>query len=274
MEPSKEKAKLVERLRNPRFRPREGRFLAEGVRVVREVLGASLKLEVSFAVISPRLSRSDPEGIVRKLLEERAIPTYQVSDPALSLHSDTQTHQGVLMVVREPMEVPDFLEAGGQARVLLLDRIQDPGNAGNLIRAARAFGLTGVLSLDGTVDVWNPKVVRASAGALAHVPVTRLPWSEAEARVGGRSLALLAADAGGDPLGSYQPVTSWALAVGNEGAGVRKEILEKASKVLAVPMAGGADSLNAGAAGAILMYALCSPAPGEAAAEDGRERKD
>jgi TrmH family RNA methyltransferase len=269
MDLSREKAKLVERLRNPRFRPREGHFLVEGIRGVRETLGASLSLEVRFAVASPRLTSSQAGSAVQASLDGAGFPVVRVTDAKLGELSDTENHQGVLLVAREPTNAMTLLEGHEPTRVLLLDQIQDPGNAGNLIRAAWAFGLTGVVVLDGTVDVWNPKVVRASAGALAHIPVARLPGAETSPWLGERGLELLVADAGGEDLGGVRPGGSWALTVGNEGMGVRKEILGRAARVLAIPMAGGADSLNAGAAGAIFLYSLCSP-PGGPRANAGQ----
>ncbi len=107
-------------------------------------------------------------------------------------------------------------------RILLLDGVQDPGNAGTLIRAARAFGLTGVFALEGTVDPFNPKVVRASAGALAHIPVVRLPWAEVARWLAEEEIPLLVADAGRGGCEGSRPFRPLGPGVGNEGAGARE----------------------------------------------------
>jgi TrmH family RNA methyltransferase len=111
------------------------------------------------------------------------------------------------------------------------------------------------------VDLLNPKVVRASAGALAHVPVHRLPWRETAEWLEERGIPLLVGGAGGRDIRSVPPLSAWALAIGNEGAGVREELRKAAAQVVGIPMDPEADSLNAGVAGAILMFGL-NPIPG------------
>jgi RNA methyltransferase, TrmH family len=253
---SKSKAKLLERLRNPRQRPREGAFLVEGARSAREFLRASLPLEIRLGLVSPSLAGS-PEG--REVLDALAGARFTVEelpDRELEAVSDVQRPQGVILVVSEPQGVLQQVRAGPGTRILILDGVQDPGNAGTLIRAARAFGLDGVVALDGTVDHWNPKVVRSSAGSLAHIPVARLPWSEASRWLREQGVALFVADPAGEDVRGFRPSAPWALAVGNEGGGPRREVVGEARRVLAIPMAPEVDSLNAGMAGSILLFTL------------------
>jgi TrmH family RNA methyltransferase len=253
---SKEKRKLVERLRSPRFRPREGLFLVEGARGVAEVLAGRLPLEIRFALVSPRLEEIQGGVTLREKVAEGGFPVLEVEDTEMREISETEAPQGVLLVVEEPQDPWGPLYADGAPRLLVLDGVQDPGNVGTLLRGARAFGATGVLALDGTADPWNSKAVRAAAGAFAHLPVVRTPWPEANEWLRARAVPLLAADAQGEDVRAYASGPSWALAVGNEGAGTRAEILESAQGVVAVPMAPGVDSLNAGVAGSVLLYAL------------------
>jgi TrmH family RNA methyltransferase len=139
---------------------------------------------------------------------------------------------------------------------LLLDRLQDPGNMGTLIRAARAFGVDAVVVLDGSVDPWNPKAVRAAAGASFRTHIAQVRWVEARPWLEEQQIEILAADASGDDVRSIQPGGSWALAIGNEGAGLRADLSAASTKSIAIPMPGGAESLNAGVAGSILLYSL------------------
>ena len=140
--------------------------------------------------------------------------------------------------------------------MLLLDAIQDPGNMGTLIRAARAFGVTTVVALDGSVDPWNPKAVRASAGASFHLDVVRAPWADVGPWLERCTVEVLAADAAGRDVSEVEPKAPWALAVGNEGAGLRPEITQAAVLKVGIPMEAEVDSLNAGVAGSILLYVL------------------
>jgi TrmH family RNA methyltransferase len=113
-----------------------------------------------------------------------------------------------------------------------------------------------VFVLEGAVDPFNPKVVRASAGALSHIPVVRLPWRDAKSWLAERGVRVLAADSAGEDVRTVQVQTPWALCIGNEGAGVRTDLKAGAEQLVGIPMRTGVDSLNAGLAGAILLFAL------------------
>jgi TrmH family RNA methyltransferase len=258
---SKEKSKLVQRLRSPRLRAREGLFLVEGVRCVGEFLQATLPLTPRFAIASPRLLDAGGGPELLADLRARGLLLLEVETGELNALAHAETTQGVLLVVEEPRcSWPPWPDPGSR-RLLLLDGIQDPGNVGTLIRAARAFGLDAVLALDGTADPWGPKTVRSGAGAHAHVPVFRMPWTEARDRLGDMGLPILVAEADGTDVRGWSGPPGWALVLGNEGAGVRAEVQDLAEVCLAIPMADAVDSLNVAVAGAILLFALTPPTP-------------
>lgn len=247
---SQRRASLVSRLRVPKTRSAEGAVLIEGVRAVREALDAGV--EVRFAVSSPRLETT-AEG--RALAERlQALDLTRMDDDDLAKVSDTEHAQGVLLVTAEPLSTLGAIRAGG--RYLVLDGVQDPGNAGTLVRAAVAFGLDGVLCVEGTVDPWIPKTVRASAGMIFRIPVVRAKAAEVVERLREAGVPILVADAGGTDVSTRRTRGSFALAVGNEGAGVRPELTEGAEEAIGVPMPGPAESLNVAMAGSILLHAL------------------
>lgn len=258
---SQTREKLLGRLRRRRTREREGLFLVEGVRSAEEALahGAAVR----FAVVAPRLASSAGGDALLERISAAGIDVERVDDALLPELSDTETPQGVLLVCEESgwtmEDVPPPGPSGGRA--LLLDGIQDPGNLGTLVRAAAAFGIPAVVALDGTVDPFNPKAVRAAAGALFRVRVVRAPWDEARAWLAREEVALLVGDADGADVAAIHRSASWALAVGNEGAGARPGLGAEGTAV-AVPMPGGSESLNAGVAGSILLYALTREARG------------
>lgn len=253
---SKERTKLIDRLKHPRFRPREGLFLVEGVRGVGEMLSGPQCQKLRFALHSPRIVSTPAGQEVMKLISRSGVGTEAVSDQELAALSDTEQSQGVLLVVEEPSR--DFLDlvTAPSPRVLLLDGIQDPGNAGTLIRSAWAFGMQGVVALEGTVDIFNAKVVRAASGALGHIPVARAQWSEVQGWAEREGIPLLVADSSGQDVRAMDPLSSFALVIGNEGGGPRPEVTQAASRIVAIPMEPGVDSLNAGLAGAILLFSL------------------
>ena len=252
--PSKNKTLLIERLKTRKGRPREGLVLVEGVRCVREALAADL--EARFAVRSPRLLGGEAGRALAAELSGRGVPVDELDDADLDRLADTEHPQGVLLVCEEAKRrLPDLPSPAGRG-IVILDGIQDPGNLGTLVRAARTFGVTVAVALDGSVDPWNAKAVRASAGACFHMDLVRAPWAELGPWLESRSVELLAADPDGRDVGEVEPSAPWALAVGNEGAGLRPEIIASAAHRIAIPMAAGADSLNAGVAGSILLYVL------------------
>lgn len=252
---SQRREKLIGRLRVPKMRAREASVLVEGVRAVSEALDAGV--DVSFAVVSHRLVET---GGGAELLERLAAHDVDsVEESELGRLSDTERDQGVLLVCAEPSSGPDALV--GQKRYLVLDGVQDPGNAGTLIRAAVAFALDAVVCLDGTVDPWGPKPVRASAGMIFRLPVVRVTAEELVGRLRESGVPLLVADARGKDVDSYPVGEAFAIAVGNEGRGVRSLLAESAEASLAVRMPGGAESLNVAMAGAILLHALTRSTP-------------
>jgi TrmH family RNA methyltransferase len=251
---SKSRRQLIERLKTRKGRPREGLVLVEGVRAAAAALAGGA--DVRFVVRSPRLLESEPGRALAAALSERGSEAHEVDDADLADLSDTEHPQGVLCVCAEPSLDLVQLRDHDPSTLLLLDGVQDPGNLGTLIRAAQAFGVDAVIVLDGSVDPWNPKAVRAAAGANFHVRVARTPWSEAGPWLEERGTEILAADPDGDDVRSLEPGPSWALVVGNEGAGLREEVVAAAAKRVSIPMPGDAESLNAGVAGSILLYGL------------------
>jgi len=281
---SKNRRQLIERLKTRKGRPREGLVLVEGVRASAEVLAAGA--HIRFVIRSPRLLDTEAGRTLASTLAGRGPETEEVDDADLAALSDTEHPQGVLCICTEPgLDLAQLRTSlatssvtssatssatspaasprtssptGAPATVLLLDALQDPGNLGTLIRAARAFGVDAVIVLDGSVDPWNPKAVRAAAGASFHVQIARAPWTEAGRWLEEKGIEILAADPAGDDVRSLQVGGSWALAVGNEGAGLRAEIVAASTKRLAIPMQGMVESLNAGVAGSILLHSLLS----------------
>ena len=190
-------------------------MLVEGVRAAGEALGSGAA--VRFAVCSPALTRSPAAEALLAELEARGVAPDRVGEREMAALSATASPQGILLVCEEPSVALEAMPAAGDARFLVLDGIQDPGNLGTLVRTARAFGLTAVIALDGTVDPWNARVVRASAGCVFRVPVVRAPWSEVRAWAAGAQV--IVADAAGQDVATLSVTPPWMLVVGNEGAG-------------------------------------------------------
>lgn len=250
MEMSQRRRRLLARLRTRKARVKEALVLVEGVRAVSEALDTGTR--VSFAVTSPRLSTTEAGAALGRRLAE--LDCASVTDRELAESADTDHPQGVLLVCEEPVSALSDLPDSG--RFLILDAVQDPGNVGTLVRSAVAFGLDAIICLDGTVDPWGAKVVRASAGMMFRLPVVACGVDEALAAFRERGVPLLVSSPEGADANRHRGLASFGLVVGNEGAGVRGDFRGAAPATVAVSMTGPAESLNVGIAGSILMHML------------------
>jgi TrmH family RNA methyltransferase len=241
-------------LQQRKGREAAGRFVAEGIRVVEDLLASTPRLR--WAAVSSSLEDSERGRALVEQIEARGVPLCRLSDAGFAAHAATETPQGVLAVADAPGgRLADLLEAPATPRVLLvLDAVQDPGNFGTLVRSAEALGAAGVISLPGTVDPWNPKAIRAAVGSSFRLPIASAEWPAAAEALRSAGYRLLAGAVGGAPV----PVglERAALVVGNEGAGVSPAVLAGVDATVGIPLRGRAESLNVAAAAAILLYEL------------------
>ncbi len=225
----------------------DGCCVAETFHLLEEALRSGCRIA---AVLAAESARPAVENRLRGLDGLRLIV---LEDALFRAVSSTETSQGVLTLVRPPEWRLEQLFPEG-CLVVVLDGLQDPGNAGAILRAAEAFGATGVAALKGTVSLYNPKAVRASAGSLFRLPlVTGLEQAGALAAFRQRGLDLYAATPAGERvLGEADLRRDCALIIGSEGRGVSRG-LRAAALDLRIPTS-GVESLNAAMACAVLLY--------------------
>jgi RNA methyltransferase, TrmH family len=237
-------------------RQRARLFLAEGPQAVREALDAGAVTEL-FVTAAARYRY----GELASRAAGRGAAVHAVSGEVMAELAQTITPQGLLAVCRF-IDVPiEQLTAAAPRLVVLLANVRDPGNAGTVLRTADAAGAGGVIFSDASVDPYNSKCVRASAGSLFHLPiVVGSPLRQAAAALRGAGLRVLAADgSAGRELGDLEPdrglagPTAWLF--GNEAWGLPGELLALADEAVAVPIYGRAESLNLAAAAAVCLYA-------------------
>lgn len=248
--------KLVRKLGSRKGRNEEGRFVAEGRNLIAEIL--SRGLDVDFIMAPESVIRGD-EGetsvLIRECIDRPDMMVCEVPDREFSRLTDAGPGVGMLAVVRTGSHGPEIIrDLDPDDNILVLDRIQDPGNMGTLIRTAAAAGYKAVIAMSGTVDIYSPKVLRATAGMVFEVPVLYVSDASALAELcSGRRMAVTAVD-GGRPYYEENLRQGIALVIGNEGRGVSDEIAAMADVRVTIPMKGNTESLNAAAAAAILMY--------------------
>ncbi len=234
-----------------RARRAEGLWLAEGLRVAEEVWAEGLTVRLWVLEEGWGKGGGRP-GDLRSRLERRGDDVVEVKRGLLREVADTETPQGVVVVFEAPRwGVRDLL--GGRGPLVVLDRIQDPGNLGTLARTVEGAGASGLLLVPGTVDPGSPKALRASAGSLLRVPVLEVEDPAVFLREAGVPI-LAAAGSGGVPYDRVDLGGRFALVLGQEGAGLSEELLAEAGTVLRVPMEGRLESLNVAATAAVILF--------------------
>lgn len=224
-----------------------------------------------FLVEGPRMAREIPEEWIEGLYlsesyqkkggwtPKKGIRTEILSDTVFAYVSDTKTPQGILAVVKRVsygMEEVCRVVGGRKPLLLVLDNLQDPGNLGTIFRTAEAAGVTGIVLGNDCVDIYNPKVIRSTMGAVFRVPflyTEDIVGTLEELRL--RGVRLFAAHLKGEndyDRESYQGGS--AFLIGNEGNGLRDEVTACADCLVKIPMEGKAESLNAAVAASLLVF--------------------
>jgi RNA methyltransferase, TrmH family len=208
---------------------------------------------LAFKTIFISQGRSAPEWI------PRSVELIELTGQVFSSVVDTQSPQGIAALLVPPTwTLDDVFPANKVPLVLVAAGLQDPGNLGTLIRSAEAFAATAILTTPNTVSEWNQKAIRASAGSVFRMPVIAATLAEIAA-LKSRSVHLFAAVADA-PLAPALPIAEasltqpCALMIGNEGAGLSKEMLAMADTRITIPTPGRIESLNAAIAGSLLLY--------------------
>lgn len=234
--------KLVRKLAQKKFRNELKLFVAEGLRLCEEVPPA----QVEFGFYTREfLSDTRAVALVKRLknLEE-------VSSSTMEKISDTQTPQGILLVVKQKFS--SLEEVAAKKIIAVLDGVQDPGNVGTILRTAAAFDC-GVIMLEGSAEIFNPKVVRSSMGAIFYVPIIVTSRADFLRAMSSREILAAAVDSSAEIYFRHDftrnPV---AIVFGSEANGVSKEILDVAGKIF-IPMSGHAESLNVATSAAIIL---------------------
>lgn len=245
---------LARDLRRRKARERQGLFAAEGVRAVEEL--ARSPLTVRGVLVAPQLADAPRGAALLDALRRHGAEVVQVSPLEFASAAETESPQGVLAVAEIPQRSLDVLALPPRARLVLLDAVQDPGNAGTIVRTAAALGAAAVLALPGTVDLWNAKVVRSAMGASFTMPAFSCTWEELDLFRRRSAVALWGADAGGSPLDSLTAPDRLGLVVGNEGSGLSPESLGRVDVLASLPIDSAVESLNVAVATGILLYQL------------------
>lgn len=252
------KIKLAAKLHTAKYRKEENLFVAEGIRLSEMAVAARWPIE--FGLISDGAIANPRAVAVVERLQERQVPVYQVSQELYQKAADTVNPQGLMLVMgqriftwQEVLKCP----RGNAPLIVVLDGVQDPGNAGTIIRTADALGCSGVVCMEGTTDLFADKTVRASMGSVFNLPIIdHVTPKGLIASCFDNEVSLVATALDDQALHHYVADYNSAVAIilGNEGNGVSPELQAAADKKIYIPMCGKAESLNVASAAAIILY--------------------
>jgi len=267
---SKAKLKFLKTLTQKKHREEERLFVVEGWRSVEEACTSRLRLPV-FVYTKAASETAQFAGVFASALK-RAVESYEVGERELSAITETVTSQGVAVIAEQyALRLDDelaSLKKRGAGLIVAMDRISEPGNAGTIIRTADWFGADAVVLSEGSVALSNPKVVRSTMGSLFHLPVIELSQSahagrpcvtfvEALGMCRNAGFSLFGADvnAAVDIRHVLWPAKTL-IVFGNEAHGLDPKTAEMLDTRITIPKFGGAESLNAAAAAAVILGAV------------------
>ena len=254
--PRSPRVRGVAKLAKREARSQTGLFLLEGPQAVTEALTYRPELLVELFV-TPTALEKYPN--ISAISAEIGLEVEFVTEEVLDSMADTVTPQGIIAVCKQfPTSLKEIL--AGEPKILaILEEVRDPGNAGTIIRAADAAGADGVILTGRSVDLYNPKVVRATTGSLFHLPVAIAADLDVVIdRVRAAGIRVIAADIKGEDLlearnaGHLKAPTAWLF--GNEARGLSDEHLVLADSTITVPIYGHAESMNLATAASVCLY--------------------
>ena len=245
---------LARDLKRRKAREKHDLFVAEGVRAVEELTRSHCAIR--GALFAPQLREAPRGEALLASLASRGIQVEEIGPLEFASAAETESPQGVIAIGEIPVHGFDSVALDWKGTILVLDAVQDPGNVGTILRTAAALGVVATVSMPGTVDLWNAKVVRSGMGAHFKHPLFSGTWSEFDSFQKRAPLEVLAADASGTDVATVRSGSRVALVVGNEGSGLSAEARARASHIVSLPIQPDVESLNVAVATGILLYAL------------------
>jgi len=254
------KSKLVEykKLLQKKYRRVQRQFVIEGVHLVEEALASDWDCEA--LLVSENFLTKNVFPAIADRAAARHVMLYEASDRELETLTDTVTSQGIVGIVNEKSyDAGNLLNLPSRRSLIIaLDDIADPGNLGAIVRTCDWFGTDALVLSEDTVELYNPKVIRATMGSMFHMPiVTAIDLEGFLASAKRCGFTILAAVPGGESVLDFGPIPDRAVVVfGNEAHGIHENVLRLASATIAIPRFGKAESLNVAVSAAAVLTAL------------------
>ncbi|WP_408069520.1 TrmH family RNA methyltransferase [Butyrivibrio sp. JL13D10] len=256
--------KIAEYGKKAKARREDGVFIVEGIRMLREVPSDLIREVYATSHFLKNISAED-NNIIEGMRSNDGVSFEEVSDDVMRKMADTQTPQGVIAVVKQKRWTLQDVITGSPAGddkaskplILILENIQDPGNLGNMFRTGEGAGVTGIIMSSDMADVYNPKVVRSTMGAIFRVPfiyADSIPQTVKELHEKHGIISYAAHLKGQKNYDEIDYSDGTAFLIGNEGNGLTDEAADAATGYVLIPMLGKVESMNAATSAAILTF--------------------
>jgi TrmH family RNA methyltransferase len=263
---SNEKVKFIKNLNEKKFRQKYNAFYLEGIKVVEEVLNKNKAINIMFIAYSKDIllclnGGNEISEKIQEFSKKNKIELINLDKKVFEYVSDTVTPQGILAVIEIPKyNILDVLKNDFETgkNILILDKLQDSGNIGTIVRAADAFNVSTIICLEGTTDVYSPKVVRSTMGSILREKIMYLNKDEINDYL--KKIKEIGYEIVGTYLNTDKYINEidfnyrYAFVLGNEANGISSEIINICDKLIKIPMSGSAESLNVGIASGIILY--------------------
>ncbi len=246
--------KMAKSLHKKKGRKEFNCFFIEGVRLVKDCIISNGNIH--SIIYSDMLHKVNEGRELYKLISQKGYKTYKTTDKIMKLISDTNNPQGIFAITKYKFNSVQEILKKKDNFILILDRVQDPGNMGTIIRTADALGANGIIISKGCVDVFNPKTIRATMGSIFHMPLLYSDDIQSLLRTLKKNgISIMSTDLRTDKFCyNIDFNTDFALVIGNEANGLKDDILRESDLLIKIPMVGKAESLNAAMAAGIVMY--------------------
>ncbi len=250
---SQNQHKFIRSLQHKKGRDQENLFLVEGIRLCEEVINSDY--QINYLIISESLRESERILQILEKIKTQKLPIYITDEKKFKALADTQTPQGIACIVTKK-EQPTGMNSG--SLLLGLDAIRDPGNMGTIIRTADWFGIDGIFTSSDSVDIYNPKVIRSTMGALFHIPIKEnvTLYDELNFLKQNNFKITGTVSEGGVPIEQFKKQEKTVLLIGNEAQGLSPELDSIIEINICITGKGKSESLNAAIAAGIAIYYL------------------
>ena len=250
-----EKVKYTKSLLKSKNRQKESKYIIEGYRIL--TLAIECNADLDYVFINETFEEKEEHKNFLNILEDNNIKVFKTTNKIFKELVDTENTQGILGVIRFKEKKIEHNINQEDKFVLILDRIQDPGNMGTIIRTADAAGVDAIIALKGCVDIYNPKVIRSTMGSIFDMNIIHATQDDAVNFLKSNDFNIVSSYLQTD---NYYHETTYdgkiALVIGNEANGINDELIAQSDKLVKIPIYGNAESLNAAISAAVLMYEI------------------